>query len=396
MPDWNALFYEDAYINEFDSEVVSCTEGKNGYETVLKRTAFYPEGGGQPADHGFLNDTEVTDVQYRGEQIVHITNQPLCPGETVHGKIDWDRRFDFMQNHSGEHIFSGIVHRMFGYENVGFHMGGIIQIDFDGPLNAQQIRQVELEANRIIQKDIPVEELYPSARELADIDYRSKKELEGKVRIVRIENADVCACCGTHVRKTGEIGMVKVLRHQKHKKGVRIEIVSGMRAFRIIAKIMDENHAVSEALSAPLDDTFAAVERLLKDNGEKQQIIQEKTLTHLLYKIRELPHDVPLVCAFEEALDRTAMRKYGNALLEECNALAAAVFSFENERWNYFIISHAADLRPVAAQLSSQCNGRGGGSAEMVQGSVSASKEEIERLLKNMPAFSCENGNEPG
>ena len=217
----NELFYQDAYLKEFDAKVIRCTACKNGFDVVLEDTAFYPEGGGQPFDTGTLDGIEVFNVQRDQHDVIHhYVKEALDEGKVVHGVIDWNRRFDFMQNHSGEHIISGLIHKHFGYENVGFHMGEVIQIDISGPLNWEQLMMIEREANDIIYQNIPVQITYPNNDELENIPYRSKKELQGKVRIVTIENADICACCGTHVRNTGEIGLIKILSFMKHKDGI--------------------------------------------------------------------------------------------------------------------------------------------------------------------------------
>ena len=212
MSDLNELFYRDTYAREFTADVVSCTEGKNGFEVVLSDTAFYPEGGGQPADHGKLGDAVVTDVKRVSGIIVHCTDKALTVGSTVNGVLDWSRRYDNMQNHTGEHVISGLIHKKYGFDNVGFHMDeDVITVDFDGVIPADELLAIEQQVNDAIYADIAVNVLFPSAEELKTMDYRSKKELTGKVRIVDIPGCDRCACCGTHVARTGEIGLLKVV-----------------------------------------------------------------------------------------------------------------------------------------------------------------------------------------
>ncbi len=202
------LYNEDAYIREFDAEVISCTEAGTGYEVLLDRSAFFPEGGGQPADTGTLGNARVLDVQERRGEVVHMTDRALLPGSTVHGAIDWDRRFERMQEHSGEHIVSGLIHRKYGYDNVGFHMGEEIRLDLSGVLTWDELMDIEREANEIVFLDVPLHIWIPGEEELSRTDYRSKKELSGDVRLVEIPGADICACCGTHVKRTGEIGPI--------------------------------------------------------------------------------------------------------------------------------------------------------------------------------------------
>lgn len=198
------IFYSDVYCRHFTAQVLSCQpRKKKGYEVVLDRTAFYPEGGGQPGDRGTLNDVTVSDTQERGEEIIHLTDQPLEVGAAVTGRLDWPHRFSLMQNHSGEHIVSGIIHRRTGGNNVGFHMGSdTITVDLDVELTAAELAEIEAEANRAVWANGVTQIFHPTAAELKELDYRSKKELSGDVRIVTFPGADTCACCGTHVSRT--------------------------------------------------------------------------------------------------------------------------------------------------------------------------------------------------
>ena len=227
----NKLYYDSAYIKEFEAQVLSCQEGKKGWEITLSATAFYPEGGGQPADTGLLGNVRVTDVHEKDGQVVHYTDGPLPVGEMVRGVIDWDRRFQHMQEHSGEHLVSGLIHQRFGYDNVGFHMGtDEVTIDFNGVLEWGDLMAIEEKANGMIWENLEISAVYPEKDELDAMEYRSKKELTGAVRIVSIPGGDVCACCGTHVERTGEIGLVKFLSMIHYKGGVRISLLCGKRA----------------------------------------------------------------------------------------------------------------------------------------------------------------------
>ena len=217
------LFYENVYCKTFQAKVLSCAAGKHGFDVVLDKTAFYPEGGGQPGDTGYLADVRVTDTHEANGEIVHYCEKPLDVGSNVEGRIDWERRLSLMQLHSGEHILSGIVHRRFGYDNVGFHMGAdMVTIDFSGMLTEEDLKRVEREANEAVWENREIKITFPSAQELEQIPYRSKKVLTGDVRIVTIENADICACCGTHVTRTGEIGLIKIFSCVKFHDGVRL------------------------------------------------------------------------------------------------------------------------------------------------------------------------------
>lgn len=379
MAGFKELYDLNPYTEEFDAQVVSCNLNNDVYEIVLDRTAFYPEGGGQPADRGTLGTVNVLDVQEKAETIIHYCDAPLAEGTQVHSAIDWNRRFDLMQNHSGEHIVSGLIHQLYGYENVGFHMGDVIQIDFNGPLNEEQLKDIETRANRIVMNNEEIIALFPDEEELKTLEFRSKKELKGVVRIIEIPGADVCACCGTHVKRTGEIGLIKLLGWQKHKKGVRVEMLSGMRALAYVQAAMAENHKVSVALSAKELETAAAVDALIRTSIRKDVRIREVSSMLLDYRLTEMKEGMKLAADYVDPLDRTVLIRYGNAMAEK--AETAAVLSGSEDHWNYHIISRTVPLKAKAAVLNAKLNGRGGGSEEMIQGSFNASKEEIDAVL---------------
>lgn len=379
MAGFKELYDLNPYTEEFDAQVVSCNLNNDVYEIVLDRTAFYPEGGGQPADRGTLGTVNVLDVQEKAETIIHYCDAPLAEGTQVHGAIDWNRRFDLMQNHSGEHIVSGLIHQLYGYENVGFHMGDVIQIDFNGPLNEEQLKDIETRANRIVMNNEEIIALFPDEEELKTLEFRSKKELKGVVRIIEIPGADVCACCGTHVKRTGEIGLIKLLGWQKHKKGVRVEMLSGMRALAYVQAAMAENHKVSVALSAKELETSSAVDALIRTSIRKDVRIREVSSMLLDYRLTEMKEGMKLAADYVDPLDRTVLIRYGNAMAEK--AEIAAVLSGSEDHWNYHIISRTVPLKAKAAVLNAKLNGRGGGSEEMIQGSFNASKEEIDAVL---------------
>ena len=256
------LYYEDAYIRRFEAEVISCEPKGKRYEVVLDQTAFFPEGGGQAPDLGVLGGARVLDVQERGDTVVHTCDRPLTPGEAVAGELDWARRFALMQQHSGEHLVSGLVHERYGWSNVGFHMGAdCMTIDFSGPIPPEDIPGIERAANEAVWADLPSEVLLPSAAELEQLHYRSKKALTGQVRLVRFPGTDLCACCGTHVARTGEIGLIKILSCIKFREGVRIEMMCGSQALSYLSAIHEQNHEISTLLSAKPLQTAKAVRR---------------------------------------------------------------------------------------------------------------------------------------
>ena len=263
------LYYNDPFCKTFTATILSCTREKSGYAVTLDRTAFYPEGGGQPYDTGRLeisgtqDKVKVLEVHSREGEIVHTCSHPLEPGTAVTGVIDWDRRFDLMQQHSGEHIISGILCRLHHCDNVGFHLGAeTVTIDYNADISWEQALEAERLANEAVWADREAEISYPLPEELAALEYRSKKELTGRVRIVEFPEADRCACCGTHVERAGQAGLVKVLSCQKFREGVRIELLCGARALRYLGGTYDQAKAIGQRLSVKPLETLAAVERL--------------------------------------------------------------------------------------------------------------------------------------
>ena len=258
------LFELDPYLTHFTACVQSCVQSRKGWDVILDQTAFYPEGGGQPYDLGTLGGTSVLEVHEREGHVVHTCDRPLEPGSQVEGDIDWPRRFDLMQHHSGEHIVSGIAHARYGCENVGFHMGSdVITIDLSVELTQEQVRELEEAANRYIWEDHPIQIAFPSPQELEVLTYRSKKALTGRVRIVSFPGADTCACCGTHVASAGQVGLVKLLSVQKFREGVRVELLCGGRALSYLDRVLGQNRRISNLLSAKPFETAGGVERLL-------------------------------------------------------------------------------------------------------------------------------------
>ena len=384
MEELNELFYREPYTKEFDAQVIRCIKVDAHYETVLSDTAFYPEGGGQPADTGTIDGIAVYDVRRKEDGIVHCTEKEIACGQTVHGVIDWQKRFDHMQSHTGEHLVSGLVHRRYGFDNVGFHMGETIQIDFDGMLTFEQLREIENEANAIIWKNEPIVITYPSKEELTQLDYRSKKELTGKVRIVSIPDGDVCACCGTHTAKTGEIGLIRILSCEKHKNGVRVQMLAGRNALVYDQKVYDQDHIISGLLSAKILETSEA------DKGLQQQIMDQKfklgslTKELLAYKMNGYADGLPLIVDFEEDVERDAMRALAVDLVEKKNARVAAVLSQNGEMNGYVMISHTVNLKDYTRILNESLHGQGGGTSDILQGNFHSCREDITGVLKQM------------
>ena len=378
------LYDENSYIREFDARVLSCEEGKNGYEVVLDESAFFPEGGGQPADQGFLEDALVTDVRDKMDYVLHICSQSLEPGSLVHGRIDWERRFLHMQQHSGEHIFSGIVHRLHGYDNIGFHMGkDFVTVDFSGLLTEEEIAEAERQANTVVLANERILAEYPCARELETLEYRSKKEIDGAVRIVTVPGADVCACCGTHVKRTGEIGPIKVTSSEHYKTGIRLTLEIGWRALEDYEKKHRNVKAISALLSVKPEETAAAVQKQqelmqelrLQNNGLKQRLFE--------MMVKEIPEGQEKTVIFEDGLNAVEIRKLAD-MLSERTGLAAVFSGSDGEGYKYVVCSRQKDAAALGKDLNRELNGRGGGKNPMIQGSVQAEKAQIREFFEKV------------
>ena len=321
------LYYASGETRTFTATVLSCAPEDGGYAVTLDRTALFPGGGGQEPDEGTLGGERLVSLREEDETVIHIVPEPLTVGATVSGEVDWNVRFPRMQGHSGEHIFSGTVHRLFGGENVGFHMGAeAMTLDFSVELSAQDVALAELEANRAVWRDLPVNSLLPADEELADMPYRSKKELSGRVRIVEIPGVDMCACCAPHVERTGEIGAIKVLDFMRHRGGTRLTLVCGEAAY----------------------GDYAA-----------------------------LPEMEGNLCIFEPELDAVTLRELVNAGVEKCTGICAAFTGADGE-YKYIMGSRSVDLRALSREINAAIDGRGGGSPAMIQGTCKAPRERIE------------------
>ena len=381
--DTEKLYDRDAFLKEFDAVVTDCRPGKGDtYLVTLDRTAFYPEGGGQPADRGDLGGAAVLDVQERDGLVLHTCDRPLTVGASVHGAIDWSRRFDHMQQHSGEHIVSGMLCAAFSCDNVGFHMGAdVVTIDYNAPMTWEQVLEVEARANRYIWENHPFRAYYPAPEELAAIPYRSKKALEGPVRITEFPGADCCACCGTHVRSAGQVGLIKLLTVQKFRSGCRIELVCGGRALDYLRGALEQNRQVSRLLSAKLFQTGAAVERLLAENeGHKARCARlEEDRFAALARQYAGAGDVVL---FEEGLSPDALRRLCDAVLRACGGRCACLSGGEGAGWQYAVGAPDRDLRPLAKEMNAALDGRGGGKPDFIQGILQADRARIEAFFR--------------
>lgn len=377
------LYYIDSHRFAFEATVLECRPAGEHWILILDRTAFFPEGGGQPADTGFIGGTAVYDVQEQAGEILHICGEALPAGERVDCRIDREQRLSRMQNHSGEHIVSGLAHRLYGCENVGFHMGEDgMTIDFDRELDWQQLMEIEALANQAVRENLPVRTFFPTEEEREKLEYRSKLELTENVRIVEIPGIDCCACCAPHVSYTGEIGVIKVLDAQRHRGGVRLSLCCGMLALRDYRIKQDNITAISQALSARRQDTGAAVSRLLAEQQKSKERIAALSMELVRLRAEHCPITEGNLCVFDNVLDEVALRELVNLLMEKCGGIAAAFSGSDEEGYRYIMGSHQVDLRSCARELNSLIDGRGGGRPRMIQGSANASAQRIREALE--------------
>lgn len=394
------LYEQKPYIKEFDAQVLTCQPGKDGmYLVTLDRTAFYPEGGGQPFDTGILcqnhedspkdpgaqvkSMVQVTEVHEKDGQIFHYTDKELPAGSWVHGIIDWERRQCHMEHHTGEHIYSGLVHSHYGYDNVGFHMGqDMVTIDFNGMLTMEQAKELETEANGLVRANIPVEAWYPSSEELHTLDYRSKKELTGPVRIVRIPGGDMCACCGTHVEYTGEVGIIKITGLKKYKSGVRLEMLCGARALKDYQKKQDQVMKVSNLLSAKQGEISEAVEKLMEESASYKRQINR--LYQQIFELRcaQLQESDEPLLVFEEDLPPAQLRQLCTLMCQEQKGSLILTCSGGDGQYHYVLGSREERVEDYTKRLNGLLHGRGSGKGLMAQGIFGASRTEIENVWK--------------
>ena len=370
------LYDINSYLKEFEAEVVSCNKADNFYKIILNKTAFFPEEGGQYSDRGTLSDVDVFNVQIENGEIVHYCRKALSG--TVVGKIDFERRFRNMQNHTGEHIISGLIHTLFGGENVGFHLGeDEVTCDYDIPLDDEQLKKIELLSNQAIYDNLSVKGYYPEKDELLNINYRSKKEINEAIRIVTIDGIDCCACCAPHVMTTSEIGIIKILSVMKLRSGIRLFIACGKDAYLDYAEKHNQIKALGALLASKGADCAENVERLIKSNKEALFKINS-----LLYEINEIKLERiektdKTLLLFTVCTDKKQLMDLVNKAKEKSGELCAAFGGDDSSGYTYVIYSEKENLTDLVKSMNSVLSGRGGGRVPMCQGSLTASKKEI-------------------
>ena len=379
----DTLYYKDPYIKVFKATVLSCEKDKDNYLVILDNTAFYPEGGGQASDKGLIDGKEVIDVKERGNKIIHYLKEEIKVNKEVECVLDFEHRFIHMQSHTAEHIVSGLIHKHFGYDNVSFHMGEVIQIDFNGPLSSDDILMIEDEANKVIYKNIDIETLWPDINELDDLEYRSKLDLKDDVRIIKISDIDMCACCGTHVSKTGEIGIIKILSSSKHKDGVRLEMLAGKRCFEYLRDIYEENHKISVMLSAEMNKTSEYVYKL-KEDYKNKEFDYLKYMERYLDNAESINLKDGVLCYFEENIDKNIIKKFTKKILDKDDVHTVFFINSNNGKNDYLFMSKQMDLKAIVKVLNEELKGKGGGGIDIAQGYFESDKEAIVKALKEI------------
>ncbi len=377
------LYYTDSYIRQFNAVVLSCESIDGKYCVILDETAFFPEGGGQKSDTGFIGSARVINVQELDGEIIHYTDTQISVGEALSCFIDWDVRFRRMQEHTGEHIVSGIVHSLYGYDNVGFHMeDDYVTVDFNGELTREQLDEIEDKANFAVYSNYMIKCYFPDESTLKQTSYRSKLDLSENVRLVEIENTDLCACCAPHLNRTGEVGVIKILDFMRHRGGVRLIIKSGFDALLDYREKYKSVYNISGLLSAKQSEISFAVERVLedadnlrRDSYNFKQMVADNTKSSLIFT------DNCSYCIVK-GFDADMMRNIANYGAD--NSVLCLVFSGDDESgYSYIACSKSADMKLVAQNINNALNGRGGGRETMIQGKVCATADDIKRFINN-------------
>ncbi len=373
------IYERDAYCREFTAKVISCTKNGEYFDVVLDKTAFFSEGGGQPADKGTINGVKVLDVQEKDGVVIHKTASELSGDVT--GIIDWEIRFLRMQSHTAEHIISGIINKIHGYNNVGFHMSedGKMTVDFDGHLSLDDIKNAEMLSNKAIWENREVAVEFPENPE--SLSYRSKLDLTENVRIINIEDTDLCACCAPHVSKTGEAGLIKVIDFYSYKGGTRVELLAGGYALSDYGFLNDENKSLMGLLSASRNAVRETVEKQTEQlKSLKAEIVALKNELALLKlnpkTANEITYSITKGLSFDE------LRHCVNALGNDKKCM---FFSYDAEgNCLYVISSKSGGVKDIVKNLNDKFNGRGGGKDDYAQGKIIATEEEIINYIENI------------
>ena len=376
----------DAFPKEktFEATVEACEMAEGGkYYVVLNQTLFFPEEGGQTSDSGTLGGACVLHVYEKDGVIYHILDNELPVGAFVAGEIDAEERFRKMQSHTAEHIVSGLIHKNFGFCNVGFHLSrDEMTADFDGELDVGQINLIETLANRAIVECHAVRGYYPTRDELATLEYRSKLDLTENVRIVEIEGVDKCACCAPHVSNTGEVGIVRILRGEKYKGGVRLYMKAGFDALEGYRSEYEQCRRISQAISAKHGEVADGVDKLLEEIDALKGRISDMKREIMALRLDKIEYTEGNLVLFEGDGDMLSLRNLVNEAKKRCGGICACFSGSDESGYKYIISSTSVDLRAKSREINIALSAKGGGSSEMIQGSCKAKREEIEEYFK--------------
>ena len=373
----NSLYYKDGYLKEFEAVVKECIEEDKKIKIILDNTAFYPEGGGQPSDTGFIDDVRVLKVEEKENEIYHIVDKKINVGKKVFCKINFEERFQNMQNHTAEHIVSGIICKKYNTSNVGFHIGkDFVTLDFKITLSEKQLREIESMANNAIYENIEVISKIYTPEEIKSINYRSKIELKEEVRLVKINKYDICACCGVHVKRTGEIGIIKLLKSEKYKSGIRIYMLAGKQALENYNMVYNQISKISSVLSLKLDEVEEGVSNLIKEIEKLKK--DKNNLTDILFENEinnmETKESIILI---KNDLNMKDMKNYCLKLKKKTTKIAGIICN-----GRFLIMSDNVNLKEKFEVLKENLDIKGGGNALLIQGQINESPYKLIELLE--------------
>lgn len=376
------LYYKDAYLDEFSATVLACDAVDGGYRIVLDKTAFFPEEGGQYSDTGYIENVRVEDVREKDGIIYHITREPVAVGATLECGIDFADRYEKMQCHTAEHIISGLIHKHFGFDNVGFHLGDdYVTMDISGVLSRTELDMIEDMANDAVFENVAVAAIFPTAQELPSLEYRAKLDITENVRIVNIEGYDSCACCAPHVARSGECGLIKILDFQKLRGGIRMFITAGRRALAYFRAMFTAAGEISQLLSVPKEEIADGVSKLAEALAKERADFKTYRLSSSKARAAAIePTSGNLVLHFAD-LEGEELRVLASEAMSAVDGILV-VLGGSDGVYKYVIASNSTDLRAASRDINAALGGRGGGSPTMIQGSFTADIDAIKSYFE--------------
>lgn len=376
------LYETDGMLFAFRANILDKKQNEKGYEIILDRTAFFPEGGGQTADTGYIAEARVLDVQIKDGEIVHLTDR-LPGADEVDCRLDADERFRKMQNHLGEHLLCGAIHKLYGYENVGFHLGAdYMTFDISGPMTPEQIREAEILANRAVAQNAPVRCYYPE--DASSLDYRAKSEkLEdvSDIRIVEVEGFDRCACCAPHLDEAGKVGLIKIVEAMKYKGGMRFWAFCGFEALADYDSRLTEIRRVSSLLSAKPTEIAPAVQAKLDEISELKKTVGALKRELISLKLEALSQTDKNICIFDSSMDGNALREFATGGMKKTSAVFAVFAGTDETGYQFVIGSEKIKLKAKIPEFKSALGGKCGGSDKMLFGHADANRKAIESFF---------------